>query len=371
VKRPHSSPAEQASDDQAPTGGPLRAWTRFWFTPSDPAGLHVIRLLTGLLLLAWLLPLAGDVPGFFGLNGWFDRQAYAEAARVPGGAPKSITWSLLFLCGGDAGLLRAAYWGSIVVLVLFTLGLGTRLTGLLTWLVVASFTANPAFDDELDPFLLLLTMYLAVGYLLLGLLNRNLSWTERLLGRWDAFLLGGILRTSKEPGEPSVAANVAVRLIQVHLAILLVTTGLHKLQFSDWWSGTAFWFPLHPPLETSVEKLRRLGPEAGSYLGWLSLAAYATLAWQLLFPFFAWRRGFGRVILLGGALAGAVGAASVYGIPLLGLALAVGCLAFLGAEEWRAVRRAWGRLFGLAFQQGQGKRPGELAATPLLNARER
>src|SRR5581483_7045240 len=90
--------------------------------PNDPIGLHALRLLAGLLFLLWLLPLAGQRAAFFGLNGWFDVEAFKEAVRLPGGAPAAIpSWSLCYL-GTSPALLDAIYWSSIAILVLFTLG---------------------------------------------------------------------------------------------------------------------------------------------------------------------------------------------------------------------------------------------------------
>jgi hypothetical protein len=341
-----ASPPPQAGSTSlaAPSMGPLQAWTRFWFAPASPFGLHVVRLLTGLLLLAWLLPLASDVQAFFGLQGWFDRRAYVEAARLTDGSPKTIGWSLLYLCGSSASLLKATYWSSIAIVALFTLGVATRWTGVLTWLVVVSFTANPAFDDEVDPLLQLLTLYLAIGYLQLGLRNRGASWFERIVGRTDTFLLGRTLRRSAEPARKSVAANLALRLIQIHLTIVLVTTGLHKLQFGEWWSGIAFWFPLQPALKLKTEQLREMVPYANQYLIIITLAAYATLAWQLLFPVFAWRKGLWRIVLLGGAVAGWIGSAYIYQAPLFGAAIAVGCVSFLSEADWAFVGRLFQRV---------------------------
>ena len=54
---------------------------------------------------------------------------------------------------------------------------------------------------------------------------------------------------SRRQSSPSIAANLTVRLVQVHFAIVLVVSGLHKLQFGDWWSGVAWWYPLNPPFE--------------------------------------------------------------------------------------------------------------------------
>ena len=94
--RPAQAPAKQAPKVEDPAAeGLVRSWVRFWFTPVDPVGLHGLRILAGLLFLAWLLPLAGQRDSLFGLAGWFDQQAYADAARLEGGPPKPISWSLL------------------------------------------------------------------------------------------------------------------------------------------------------------------------------------------------------------------------------------------------------------------------------------
>src|SRR5690349_19222278 len=71
------------------------AWTNFWFTPTLPIGLHCVRFLAGMLFLAWLLPLAGQLEPLFGAEGWFDREAYLEARHLPNGPPVPLGWSLL------------------------------------------------------------------------------------------------------------------------------------------------------------------------------------------------------------------------------------------------------------------------------------
>jgi hypothetical protein len=307
--------------------------------------LHLVRLLTGLLLLSWLLPLAGDVDSLFGLQGWFDRQAYAEAARLPGGPPKPISWSVLYLCGSNPAALHTVYWLSVGALVLFTLGVCPRLTAVLAWLIVVSFSANPAFDDEVDPVLIALTCYTMIGYLLLGLRSEGRSWAARLLGPWRTFPLSR-MRDQRQTAAPlSEGANLALRLIQVHLAVILVTSGLHKLQFGDWWSGVAYWFALHPPLETTAAAVQEQARSAQNVLYLLNFAAYATLAWQIAFPLFAWRRGLCRALLLGGAVVGWVGATVLYRMPLFGPAGFIGCVAYVSGEEWRALG---GRLSAIA-----------------------
>jgi hypothetical protein len=298
--------------------------------------LNVVRLVAGLVFVAWLLPLASHVDALFGLDGLFDRQAYREAAGIAGGPPQPFTWSILYLCGSNALLVNAVYWVSITVLVLFTAGLWTRLTAVLTWLIVASFTASPAFGSDADALLLILALYLMVVYLLLGLTDRDQFLASRLLGARGTFLLGRRPGRADAPERASVAANVALRLLQVHFAIVIFVSGLHKLQFGDWWGGFALWYPLHPVMETTASTVSTPDALSSSLLG---LAGYAVLAWQIGFPAFAWRPRW-RPVLLGGALLGGLGCAFLYRVPVFGPAFFAGCLSYVSAKEWQ-------RLFAL------------------------
>ncbi len=350
VPRPAGAPAApETVEPVAPSGGLVQSWVNFWFSPTDPVGLHVVRVLAGLLFLAWLLPFAGDVQEFFGLQSWFDVQAYRDVARDPDGSPVPIGWSVLYLIGTDPVMLTTVYWLSILVLVLFTLGLWTRPTSVLTWVVVASFPANPAIGFGGDAVLNVLAFYLMVGYVLRGLWSTNLTTLEWVLGPKGTFLFRGWLpgsRTDARAERPvSYAANVAMRLLQVHFAIVVLVSGLHKLQYADWWSGVALWYPLHPPFETTAQSIRAEAAAAQSTLFMLSLVGYLILAWQIGFPAFAWRQRW-RVVLLGGAALGWLGLAFIYHQPLMGPALIVGCLSYVTATEWLGLGNWLARALG-------------------------
>jgi hypothetical protein len=342
------------------TGGWWAAWCRFWFSPRDAFGLHALRVMCGLLFLGWLLPFAGHVDAFFGLDGWYDTRAYKEASErireernrqaaarqqspeegqflaeemLPFARP---SWSLAFLCGNNSAALQALYWSSIVVLLLYTLGVAPRVTSVLTFVIAVSFTANPALSYDADRWLPILVFYPMVGYLLLGQSWRGLSMTERLFGPRGSFLFSRVSSNSATAqggvSQTSVAANLALRLLQVHFAFLIVMMGLDKLQVGDWWSGVSFWYWLNPP-GTTWDATRTHRNSADSYLTFMSLAVYATLAWQIGFPLFAWRRGW-RLLLLGGAVMGWIGLVVVCGLPLFGPILLIVCLSYLTPEEW-------------------------------------
>ncbi len=320
----------------APAAAPQRAswlaaWGQFWFAPANPLGLHACRVLAGLLFLAWLLPFAGQLDSLFGLSGWFDRQAYREMARLVEEAPQQIGWSFLFAVGGSSLALQIVYWLSVAVVAAFTLGLAPRFTGLLSWVVLVSFSVNPALEYDGDVFLVVLAFYLMLGYLLAGV-RPGETWRGFLFA--SAWPLGRACQASR-------GANLALRLFQVHFALVLVTSGLHKLQFGDWWGGVALWYPLVPAGETTLAQARALTDSPETLLFWLSAAAYAVIGWQLLFPLFAWRPGC-RWLLLGGAVAGWLGTALLYQLPLIGPALLVSCLAYVSGDEWqRWLGRAW------------------------------
>jgi hypothetical protein len=322
------------------------SWVRFWFAAIDPLGLHVLRVLAGLLFLYWLLPLAAEQQALFGLGGWFDARAYREASRLEQLPPHLFGWSIVYLCGTDPVMLSVVYWAAIAAIVLFTLGLWTRLTGVLTWVAVVSYTANPAVAYDADPLLLMLAFYLMVGYLLLGQGRSGQSWPARLLGTMDTFLFRRPPFGWDEGSDPSVGANLALRLLQVHFAIALVASGLHKLQSKEWWDGLALWFYAHPPFQTTIEQVRAYAPHAERSITWISLASYTMLVWQLAFPAFAWRRRW-RVVLIGGALVAWVGSAFLP-LPLFGPIVMAMSLSYLAPSEWRRLQSLVGELPGVA-----------------------
>lgn len=322
------------------------SWTRFWFLSVDPIGLHVVRVLAGLLFLSWLLPFAGDLDSLLGLEGWFDRKGYKELASSPDASFWPVGWSALYLFGTDPQTLAAVYWTSVAIVALFTLGVAPRVTAILTWLIVVSLSWNPATFFEGDVLIRILAFYLMLGYVFLGQGTLEASLPHRVLGStW--FLRRWWSKDAERP-QPSLAAGLALRLLQVHFAIVIVASGLHKLQFGDWWAGTALWFSLYPPYETTLEVAQTHVAQKEMYLGLISLATYATLIWQIGFPLFAWRPRW-RLVLVGGALIGWLWTALNYKLPVVGPALVIGCLSFITAEEWYWLLSLAARFPGLQF----------------------
>src|ERR1019366_1166910 len=176
--------------------------------------------------------------------------------------------------------------------------------------------------------------YLMIGYLIVGQWSGNLTTLECILGSRNDFVLLARSASGGTGERTSHGANLMMRLRQIHFAIIMVASALHKLQMADWWAGVALWYPLHPTFQTSLESLRLEAPQGARTLFFLSLFEYGVLAWQLAFPVFAWRSGWWRILLLGGAVIGGLGVFFRFKLPLFGPFIVLGCLSFLRPEEW-------------------------------------
>ncbi len=250
------------------------------------------------------------------------------------------SWSLAYLCGDNVALLNALWFAALGVFVLFMLGIATRITSVLTWLFVVSFVANPATLFDADWLLVILAFYLMVGYVLLGQWNGQKTARNRLICNRGTCLSPW---SNTHVAAPSYAANLAIRLIQVHFAIVFMTSGLAKLQSGYWWGGAALWFPLHEPFGMTVDRLRAEAPNRELMLFFLSLAQYLMLAWLIAFPFFAWKPRWRSLVIGGGAIAW-LSSIFVYGEPLFGPVYFIACLSFLSPAQWqRLTARIWSR----------------------------
>ncbi len=323
-----------------------RGWIGFWFAPIEPTGLHCLRVLCGLLFIFWMLPFVGHQTEFYSLFGWSDLSAFEGLDRVSEGATVPRSWSLVYLCGDNPALLQAMWWGTLGVFLLFTLGMATRITSVLTWLGVVSFSANPVLLYEGDLLLIVLAFYLMIGYLLIGQWSGSKSLSSHLICN-KGTCFSPLTRVGTAP---SHAANLTTRLIQVHFAIIFLTSGLVKLQSADWWRGAALWFPLHGPFSMNLENLRDLTAERESIMFFISLGGYLTLAWLIAFPFFAWRPRWTWLVVGGGAVAW-IGSVFVFGEPLFGPIYFIGCLSFLAPEQWQRFVQPVANLLGREQRQ--------------------
>jgi len=213
-------------------------WNRFVFTPTDPTPLGLVRVLVGALLFWSLLIYGFDLLGYLGRTGW----ANLEVVQMFRQERAPTSWSFWFHVP-DA-MLRPAWVACLVVLAAFTLGLFSRVTAVLAWIIAVSTAVRSpisvyGFDDIVTTWAFYLAVSGASGqavsldrYLSRFLRNRREVAKRRQDGRWVA--------PSGVPA-PSTSANIGLRLIQCHLVVIYLISGLSKFQGQAWWNGTAIW----------------------------------------------------------------------------------------------------------------------------------
>lgn len=285
-------------------------WNRFWFTPRDPATLGAIRILAGAMLLythaVWTLGLEN----FMGAHPWVPR---ASAEYIFGPETMRWTWSLLWWCDSPAALWSV----HIVALVAFfclTIGFQTRIASILAFVLCASY-ANRTVASQfgLDQINAMLALYLMIGP------SGACYSVDRLVARWRAG------RRLESPA-PSVMANVAIRLIQIHMCVIYFNAGVSKLQGGMWWDGSALWGAV-ANLEYQSLDLTWLCNHP--YL--VNFMTHTTIVWEISFPALVWSRMLRPLVLLV-AIPLHLGIAFGMGMITFGFVMLYGCLAFV--EPW-------------------------------------
>lgn len=310
----------------------LEAWNTFWFTPADPLPLAVLRVCAGALCawssLVWLL----DVEAFFGPKGWMPPEDVWRMNDQP------WQWSWYF-AAPPAGGMHALAILSLIAGVLLTIGLATPLAAIVSLASLVS-AANRAplnvfgFDDVL-------------GMILIGL----------AVGPAGAVLsVDSLLARDAGRRAPSVLANIALRLIQVHLCVIYFFSGCGKLLGASWWEGTALWGSVANVQYRTLD------------LTWLArhpllinALTLATLLWEVSYAALVWPR-LTRRLVLGMAVLVHLGIGAAMGMMEFGLAMIVANMAFIPATSLR-------QLLGRFLHDPPIPRPrnprGHLPAQPL------
>lgn len=321
---------------QAAVGG----WNRFWFTPTDPATLGLIRILAGAMLFYTHLVWSRGLEAFFGPHAWVTPEAIATLRRG------ASSWSYLWLIDSP-GLLWAAHIAGLVVFALLTLGLFTRVVSVLAFLITVSYVNRvPGSLFGLDQINGLLAMYLMIGPS--GACYSLDRWMTRRSGGRTGKIEGRGLRVEGAGGGDqcqvaSVGANLAIRLIQVHMCVIYFFAGIAKLQGPTWWDGTAMW--------GAIANLEYQSIDLTWMAAWprlINLMTHVTVFWEISYCVLIWPR-LTRPIVLLLAIPLHMGIALGMGMMTFGLVMLIGNLAFVSSGLVRAVVQWPGR------RQGRGE----------------
>jgi hypothetical protein len=386
--------------------GPLDRWNRFWFGPSDPIVLGLIRIVAGSILFLVLLFTIPWLHDFYGQDGWVDLSTtnhfrhempwvlpanrfedQFEALRPPEPArPDQDTrqdikeyrqrWSLDPRQASSEGLFQFSLWYHvtdplainllhgvfILVALAFTLGLATRVTSVLAWVGFLSYIHRvPASGFGMDTMVAILLLYLMIGPS-----GAALSLDRWLARRWAR------LRGEPFPDDPppSGSATFALRLLQIHFCLIYLASGTSKLQGSAWWNGTALW--------QTMSNYEFAGPHGPAFHELLILLALQRWLWELavgggcLFtlvleislPYLIWIRSWRWVMMLGSTLLHTGIAVTMGGLGTFSLAMLAMLLSFMPPETVRWLLHRVRRL-GSGGRRGQAEEPAPVGGTTV------
>ena len=319
--------------------GVFAAWDRFWFTPAEPHTLALIRILAGAMLLYTHLVWSLGLTDFLGPNGWVTQASLDEFHR------DRFEWSYLSYIESPA-LLWAQHIVVLVVMVMLTLGLWTRVTSVLAWFFTIMYChrlTGALFG--LDQINAMLAMYLMIGA------SGGAYSLDRLLAHRKA---GG----SAGPPRGAVSTNIALRLIQLHMCVIYLFGGIGKLRGDLWWDGSAAWFSVANFEYQSFDMTWLV-----HYPMLIALLTHVTVFWETFYCFLVWPKTT-RPIVLFLAVCVHGGIAFFLGMVTFGLAMLIGNFAFVPAHVSRGVL-AW--LAGLFKPPGRAEQGSVESGRPHSN----
>jgi hypothetical protein len=349
--------------------GMARAWERFWFAPANPTTLCVIRVAAGLVALYVMISYSFELLSFVGPHGWVDTTTMDFVRhKITINMPRDdwepgvkeyhghILWSIFYHMR-DPFWIWAFHGAAIAVAFLFAIGLWTRITSVLIWMITVNYTQRALTNTfGMDTML-----NIALLYLMIGPSGACLS-VDRLIEIWKAKRKG----LAAPPVQPSASANFAIRLFQIHFCIIYLSSGFSKLMGTTWWTGTALWRTF---LNYTFAPM-----ENPAYMATLTWLAKHRLLWEIFmsggviftfwteigFPFLVWLPKMRWIMLISAVLLH-TGIGLFMGLVMFSMLMMILAFSFAPPEQVEAVLNQMYahllRLLGYARRVGDQPRP--------------
>jgi hypothetical protein len=271
-----------------------RAVNDFVARPASPRPLAALRIGVAAVLLLQAVACVHDLTQLYGSLGTVQRPVVE--AVLPLHVPR-LGWVIDTLgpCGVSEGTcIRGVFLVYVAALMALLLGWRTPGAAVCAWLSHLALKASSVFTsygvDEFAHIALFYCIWMPVGH----------AWSVDV----------GAGRASSAP---SAAARLSLRVWQVHLCIVYLSSGLLKATGSQWWNGEAIW---------RVLMRSDLNPWQYDF-AWLAsapwltrLACWSTLAVEVGYAFLVWPRRTRKI--------GALAAISLH----LGIAVLMGLWSF-------------------------------------------
>lgn len=240
----------------------VNAWDRFWFAPEATSTLAIFRIAFGAVVLVWTLTLTHDAYDFFSSDGLL-----AQPLDFGDFGQRGI-WSVLFVFESKAAvaLLMTLLAGAAACLMI---GYRTRIAAIIVFVGIVSLEQRTLFVFNAGD----------------GLLKIMAFWL--MLAPSEASLSVDRLRTARERfWEFPARAPWALRMLQIQLSVIYVSTVWAKVRGITWDNGTAVSYALR------LEDLTRLPvPLAIADSELISnFLTFGTLAVELALGVLVWNR---------------------------------------------------------------------------------
>lgn len=290
------------------------AWNTFWFTPANPLPLAMLRIGVGLICLLNFCSYGLSPDAWFAADGLAPIQSAKELLTSADGQlwrHPSLLWWI-----DSKGILLTVHMVAMGASLAFMLGLFTRISGIVTLGLFLSYIHRAPFaPTHVEPLIAFMLAYLLVGPAgQLFSLDRSFGW--------------GGTKDQLDGEEPSIGANLSLRLIQVHLAMFYGMMALTKLHGDAWWDGEGIWMVMSQTLSRPADWTSlRSNPLV------IQLWTHVHVWLELAFPILIWNRHFRTPLLIGTTLLWLL-FMQISGLVLFCLLLIIAGLAFLPAESW-------------------------------------
>lgn len=312
--------------------GVTAGWDRFWFTPADPITVAAIRIGLGLVLLYTHLSTTPELLDHIGPHAWVDSAAVEQIKGLSQGAPDGYRYladhwwgQSVWFYVQDPTAIYIVHGLFLAAILCFTLGQFSRTATVAVWVFHLSYVHRSLLAgygmDSVLVILLFCLMFAPTG----AALSLDRYWQRPRAAR----------RVKPLP-PPSWSANLAVRMIQVHMCVVYLCAGLAKLRGARWWDGTAVWTSMtlqeFAPFDVSW-----LAHGGDAFCLLVSTAGVVlTLFVEVSFAFLIWNRHWRPVLLfLAAVLHGGIGI--LMGMGAFQAVMLIGDLSFLAPESIRQV----------------------------------
>ena len=296
----------------------IGAALRFFFLhPASPRPLAALRIGLSSVLLVQAFLLRRELQNLYASDGYVQGtlNQYIAHPLMP-----KIAWILPLAERfniGEASCISAIGAAYVAALIFLGSGLFTRTASVFAWLLHFSLmntstTSNYGADLYGHVFLFYLMLSPAAG-----------AWS-----------IDALLR--RVPTEPSSMARWSLRVMQIHLCLAYLASGIEKASGVQWWNGELLWRAFQLPVYQQFD------------MSWLvnfpilsMVAGWSTLVFELGYCVFIWPRRT-RPLWVLAAVGLHLGIAVTLGLGIFGTMMAILTLAIFGfsADGSGGVRRA-------------------------------